>query len=58
MTFIAPFLACVLPLLFTSCQDLPPAEQMSDAQREAYVEHRKWDLEAEYRKEVDAQHRR
>ena len=47
-----------LPLLLTSCQDLPPAEQMSDAQREAFVEHRKWDFEAENRKQVDADHRR
>lgn len=31
---------------------------MSDAQREAYVEHRKWDYEAEYRKQVDAENRR
>jgi hypothetical protein len=47
-----------LPLLVTSCQDLPPSEQMSDAERKAYVEHRKWDLEAENRKQMDAANRR
>lgn len=47
-----------LPLLLSSCQDLPPSEQMSDAQREAYVEHRKWDFEAEKRKKIDEEHRR
>lgn len=52
------FLACLLPWMLSSCQDLPPAEQMSDAQREAYVEHRKWDLEAENRKQVDTENRR
>ena len=51
-------MACLLPCLLSSCQNLPPAEQMSDSQREAYVEHRKWDYEAEYRKQVDAENRR
>ena len=50
--------ACVLPLVLASCQNLPPTEQMSDAQREVYVEHRKWDFEAEKRKEIDAENRR
>jgi len=44
--------------VLSSCQDLPPAEQMSNEQREAYVEHRKWDLEAEHRKQIDAENRR
>jgi hypothetical protein len=52
------FLACLLPLVLSSCQDLPPAEQMSTEQREAYVEHRKWDFEAENRKQIDAENRR
>jgi hypothetical protein len=56
--FAAAACSISLPLLLTSCQNLPPAEQMSDAQREAYVEHRKWDFEAEKRKEIDAEHRR
>lgn len=52
------FLSTLLPVALTSCQNLPPAEQMPEAQREAYVEHRKWDFEAEKRKEIDAENRR
>lgn len=51
-------LGCLLPFVLASCQDLPPPEQMTEAQREAYVEHRRWDLEAENRKQVDAEERR
>lgn len=51
-------LACLLPVMLSSCQNLPPTTQMSDAQREAYVEHRKWDFEAEKRKEIDTENRR
>lgn len=55
---VLAFLSTLLPVALTSCQDLPPTEQMSEPQREAYVEHRKWDLEAEHRKEIDAENRR
>lgn len=51
-------LASLLPLMLSSCQNLPPTTQMSDAEREAYVEHRKWDFEAEKRKEIDSENRR
>ncbi len=52
-------LLCTLcSTLLSSCSSGPSPENMTAEQREAYVDHRRWDWEAENRKKIDEEHRR
>lgn len=51
-------LGTILTLPIASCQQVPPAESMTEEQRKVYVEHRRWDLEQDLRKRADSENRR